>query len=53
VALTQSTQYPWNGDIKIEVAPQVKQNLNLKIRIPGWVNGDVVPGDLYSYSDKN
>jgi len=52
VALTQSTQYPWNGDIKIEVAPQGKQNLNLKIRIPGWVNGDVVPGDLYTYSDK-
>jgi DUF1680 family protein len=52
VALTQSTQYPWNGDIKIDVAPQGKQNLNLKIRIPGWVNGDVVPGDLYSYSDK-
>ena len=52
VALSQSTHYPWNGDIKIEVSPQGKQNLNLKIRIPGWVNGEVVPGDLYTFSDK-
>ena len=52
VLLKQTTQYPWNGDIRIEVAPQGKQNLNLKIRIPGWVTGDVVPGDLYTYNDK-
>jgi uncharacterized protein len=52
VALTQSTQYPWNGDVTINVNPQGKQNINLKVRVPGWVTGDVVPGDLYSYSDK-
>ncbi len=52
MSLTQSTQYPWNGDIKIEVAPQGRQQMNLKIRIPGWVTGNVVPSDLYSYGDK-
>ncbi|MFT3738520.1 MAG: glycoside hydrolase family 127 protein [Breznakibacter sp.] len=52
VALTQSTRYPWNGDVKIDVNPKGKQTMTLKIRIPGWANGNVVPGDLYSYGDK-
>jgi Uncharacterized protein conserved in bacteria len=52
VALNQTTNYPWDGNIKIEVAPKSKQNLNLRIRIPGWVTGSVAPGNLYSYADK-
>jgi DUF1680 family protein len=51
LSLKQSTSYPWNGDIKIELNPSAKQTFNLKIRIPGWVQGQVVPGDLYAYSD--
>ena len=52
VSLTQSTKYPWNGDINLEVAPKKKQDFNLKIRIPGWLQGDVVPSDLYTFIDK-
>lgn len=52
VSLEQSTNYPWNGDVSIAVNPKNKQNFNLKIRIPGWVRGQVVPGNLYSYSDR-
>ncbi|HRZ97812.1 MAG TPA: glycoside hydrolase family 127 protein [Paludibacter sp.] len=52
VTLTQSTTYPWNGDVKLNVIPSSKQKLNLKIRIPGWVQGQVVPGNLYSFNDK-
>lgn len=52
VALTQTTHYPWSGDIALEVAPKKKQNFNLKIRVPGWVQGQVVPSDLYTYSDR-
>jgi DUF1680 family protein len=51
VTLTQTTGYPWNGDIKIEVAPQKQQQFALKIRIPGWVQGNPLPSDLYTYSD--
>ncbi|MDR1160825.1 MAG: glycoside hydrolase family 127 protein [Tannerellaceae bacterium] len=51
VALTQSTEYPWTGEIKIEVTPKSKQPFTLKIRIPGWVRNEVVPGILYTYSD--
>ena len=52
VALKQTTNYPWSGDVSVEVTPKGKQDFALKIRVPGWVQGAVVPGNLYSYSDK-
>lgn len=51
VMLTQKTDYPWNGDIRMEVTPRGKQDFALKVRIPGWVQGLVVPSDLYTYAD--
>lgn len=52
INLVQTTSYPWNGDIKINVTPAGKQQFNLKIRIPGWLQGQVVPGNLYTYNDR-
>ncbi|HEY5507439.1 MAG TPA: glycoside hydrolase family 127 protein [Paludibacter sp.] len=52
VELKQSTNYPWTGDVNLEVSPKGKQDFTLKIRVPGWVQGAVVPGNLYSYTDK-
>ena len=52
VTLKQTTTYPWSGDVNLEITAKGKQEINLKIRIPGWVQGAVVPGNLYSYSDK-
>lgn len=49
--LTQSTGYPWDGDVRLDVAPKGKQDFTLKIRVPGWVRGEVVPSDLYMFSD--
>ena len=51
VALTQSTHYPWDGDIAVTVDKNKAGKFALKIRIPGWVRGQVVPSDLYTYSD--
>ncbi|WP_461633054.1 glycoside hydrolase family 127 protein [Labilibaculum euxinus] len=51
VVLKQTTNYPWVGDINLDVNPKKKQNFNLKIRIPGWVLGQVVPSDLYTFTD--
>lgn len=51
VTLAQTTEYPWNGDIRVFVSPKGKQNFTLKIRIPGWVQGEVVPSNLYSFTD--
>ena len=51
VSLIQQTQYPWQGDITITVDKTAAKEFALKVRIPGWVRGSVVPSNLYSYSD--
>ena len=50
ITLEQVTNYPWDGDIDINIK-QTKGEYSLKIRIPGWVRGQVVPSDLYNYVD--
>ena len=52
VVLEETTEYPWNGDIKITVKKSNAKNANLLIRIPGWARNQVVPSDLYQFSDK-
>lgn len=51
VVLEESTQYPWDGDIQIRVMKSAAKNANLLVRIPGWVQNQVLPSDLYKYSD--
>ena len=51
VQLEQTTEYPWNGDIAIKVAANKAGQWAMKVRIPGWVKNQVVPSDLYEYSD--
>ncbi len=51
VALEQQTNYPWNGDINLSVNKNSAGNFNLKVRIPSWVMNQVVPSDLYTYTD--
>ena len=50
ILLEQETGYPWNGDIRLKIT-QGNQDFTMKLRIPGWVHGNVLPGDLYSYAD--
>lgn len=51
VKIRQTTDYPWDGEINIEVLKNTVGNFALKLRIPGWVRGEVVPSDLYRYAD--
>ena len=51
VALSQTTEYPWNGDITIHVDQNAAGQFAMKIRIPGWVKNQVVPSNLYQYTD--
>lgn len=52
VILEETTEYPWDGDIKITVKKNNAKNANLLIRIPGWARNQVVPSDLYQFADK-
>jgi hypothetical protein len=51
INLAQETRYPWDGNIRITVNPERSGAFAMKIRIPGWARGEVVPGDLYRFDD--
>lgn len=51
VRLEQITDYPWQGAVRLIVQPQASIEMTLHLRIPGWARGEVVPGDLYRFSD--
>ena len=50
VTLSQQTGYPWNGDVTLKIEGGAGKYA-LNIRIPGWVKGEVVPSNLYTYAD--
>ena len=50
ILLEQETVYPWIGDIRLKLM-QGNLDFTMKLRIPGWVRGNVLPSDLYSYAD--
>ena len=51
ITLEQTTEYPWNGEIAIKVAANKAGQIAMKNRIQSWVKNQVVPSDLYEYSD--
>ncbi len=51
VVLEQRTRYPWDGDVAVSVKENKAGAFAVKIRVPGWVRGQVVPSDLYRYGD--
>ncbi|HEU5080318.1 MAG TPA: beta-L-arabinofuranosidase domain-containing protein [Opitutaceae bacterium] len=49
VKLSQSTDYPWDGAIKIKVTPAKPTKFTARVRIPEWAQGQPLPSDLYAY----
>ena len=52
VAISQQTDYPWSGEVNISIDDNKAGEFALKLRIPGWVRGEVVPSDLYTFADE-
>src|SRR5688572_25576578 len=52
VKMTQETRYPWDGAVKMTVAPDKSAAFAINVRIPGWARGEAAPGDLYRFSDQ-
>ncbi|MEP7318170.1 MAG: glycoside hydrolase family 127 protein [Panacibacter sp.] len=48
INITQTTSYPWNGKIDMQVNPENATAFTLHIRIPGWAQQQPMPGDLYN-----
>jgi DUF1680 family protein len=51
VEVKMETNYPWDGNVKLQISSAKKMRYALRIRIPGWANGIPAPGDLYYLSD--
>ncbi len=51
VKLTQQTDYPWNGCVRLTVTPAETSEFALCLRIPGWALGRPVPSDLYRFGE--
>ena len=49
VRIRMTTDYPWNGLVKVEIGQATDKEFSLKLRIPGWSINKPVPGDLYSF----
>lgn len=51
ISLKQTTNYPWDGAIEVEITKASGKPFNMMLRIPGWAKNEVLPSDLYSYND--
>ncbi len=53
VSIVQQNNYPWDGILKFTVSPKSADNFNLLIRIPGWAQNQVIPSDLYTFTNQS
>jgi len=53
VAITQVNNYPWNGLLSFDVAPESPDRFRMMIRIPGWSRSQAIPSDLYTFNDRS
>ena len=51
--VSQNTNYPNEGLIKINLEPEKQAKFSMHLRIPTWTGEQFVPGKLYKYINKN
>ena len=51
VQISQTTNYPLDSKIRMDINPAQSGDFTLKVRIPGWALNETVPGSLYQYAD--
>jgi DUF1680 family protein len=51
--LSQTTNYPRDGKIELEVLNREAIAADFKLRVPGWARNEVIDGDLYKYTDSH
>ena len=49
IEVEQKTNYPWDGNIAINISPEKKMKYKIYVRIPGWAKDKPVPGNTYKY----
>ena len=49
VAVRQDTRYPWDGHVRIAIAPPTPKIFTVSLRVPSWTRGEPMPGGLYRF----
>ena len=50
ITVEQTSDYPWNGEVSLTLR-KGGGDFDMRLRIPGWVRNQVLPGGLYVYAD--
>ena len=53
VKISQTTQYPWEGNVAITINPKKQSQWKVMLRIPSWLSDRPVANNLYSFADSN
>jgi len=53
IQITQRTQYPWNGEVRLTLKLDTPSEFSLYARVPGWARCIENPGDLYHSKSKS
>ena len=51
IKITQETRYPWDGAVKMTIAPDKTGQFTINVRIPGWARNEAAPSDLYHFAE--
>jgi DUF1680 family protein len=49
INITQQSNYPWDGNIRLKVGATKSTPFAMLLRIPGWARGEAIPGGLYKF----
>ncbi len=47
VNIKMETNYPWEGNVKLSINPAKRTKFKVHVRIPGWYQNKITPGDIY------
>lgn len=53
IKIDQTTNYPWDGDVQLTISPEKQSKFGVYVRIPGWAQNQAVPGDTYTFTDRD
>ena len=51
VTITQTTNYPWDGEVRLRVEPAAPRMFTVAFRNPAWTAERPLESDLYRYAD--
>jgi hypothetical protein len=50
VRIRQTTNYPWDGGVRLAITADRPATLTLKLRVPGWLDTAPLASDLYRFA---